>query len=85
MGVTQAATGVAKDMFKVGGLSAVTADFFPRNLGPVHTSPKSLQADPSLRAWKMGLTTSHGVSNPKYDMDAYMAVFFLEGRLGTCV
>ena len=31
-----------------------------------------------LRAWKLGLTTSHGcrVLSPKYDMDAYMVTFF---------
>jgi hypothetical protein len=31
-----------------------------------------------LRAWKLGLTTSHGFQVPslKYDMDAYMKTFF---------
>jgi hypothetical protein len=28
------------------------------------------------RAWKLGLTTSHGVSSPKYDMDVYMTILF---------
>ena len=39
-----------------------------------------------LRAWKLGLTTSHRslVLSPKYDMDAYMATL-LEVRLGTCI
>ena len=39
---------------------------------------------PPLRAWKLGLNTSHGVPSPKYDMDAYMATI-LEVRPGTCV
>ena len=32
----------------------------------------------SLRAWKLGLTTSHmsSVLSPKYDMDAYTATLF---------
>jgi hypothetical protein len=38
-----------------------------------------------LRAWKLGLTTSHGpqVLSSKYEMNAYMATL-LEVRLGTC-
>ena len=28
------------------------------------------------RAWKLGFTTSHGVSSPKYDMDVYIATLF---------
>ena len=36
-----------------------------------------MQSQP-LRAWKMGLTTSHGshIMSPKYDMDAYMATLY---------
>ena len=36
-----------------------------------------MQSQPS-RAWKLGLTTSHGsqVLSPKYDMDAYMVTLF---------
>ena len=39
--------------------------------------PKSMQSQP-LRAWKLGLTISHGsqVLSPKYDMDVYMATLF---------
>ena len=36
-----------------------------------------------LRAWNLGLATSHGVPSPKYGMDAHMA--FLEVMLKTCV
>ena len=36
-----------------------------------------MQSEP-LRAWKLGLTTSHGsrVRVPKYDMDISMATLF---------
>ena len=36
-----------------------------------------MQSQP-LRAWKLGLTTSHEfqVLSPKYEMDAYMATHF---------
>jgi hypothetical protein len=34
-----------------------------------------MQSQP-LRAWKLGLTTSHVVPSPNYDMDAYMATLF---------
>jgi hypothetical protein len=34
-----------------------------------------VQSQP-LRAWKLGLTTSHRVPSLKYDMDAYMATLF---------
>ena len=35
-----------------------------------------MQSQP-LRAWKLGLTTSHGIlsPSPKYEMDAYVATF----------
>ena len=41
------------------------------------TRGQSVQSQP-LRAWKLGLTTSHGsqVVSLKYDMDAYMATLF---------
>ena len=44
-----------------------------------------MQSQP-LRAWKLGLTTSHGsqVLSFTYDMDAYVATF-LEVGLRTCV
>ena len=40
----------------------------------------------SLRAWKLGLTTSQGVLvlQPKYDMDACMTTLF-EVRLKACI
>ena len=51
-------------------------------IGPVHmgsqvTWGQSVQS-PQPRAWKFGLTTSHGsqVLGRKYDMDAYMKMLF---------
>ena len=48
-------------------------------------SPKPIEVNPCnlnmLRAWKLGLITSHGVPSPKYDMDVYMAIIF-ESDLG---
>ena len=29
-----------------------------------------------LRAWKLGFSTSQGVSSPKYGMDAYLTTLF---------
>ena len=41
-----------------------------------------------LRAWELGLTTSHMVPSPKYDVDVYMATLFggeaLKTRRLTC-
>ena len=38
------------------------------------TSGQSMQSQP-LIACKLGLSTSHGVPSPKYDVDVYMATF----------
>jgi hypothetical protein len=38
----------------------------------------------SLRAWKLGLSTSHGVPSRKYDMDAYMATLSGGEAWGLC-
>ena len=49
-------------------------------MGSQVLNPKSLEVNMckslSLRAWKLGLITSHGVPSPKYDMDVYTATLY---------
>ena len=63
-------------------------------LGPIHMvsqvlSPKSLVVNQTIQslplvAWKLGLTISHGVPSPKYDIDAYIATLFGGEVWGLC-
>ena len=63
-------------------------------LWPVHMvsqvlSSMSLEVNQTVQslplvAWKLGLTISHMVPSPKYDMDAYIATLFGGGVWGLC-